>query len=124
MSKKSVPMTSVAAVYRRDTNHSPVDPQHLREKIRIGMEIPTPNQQDQTLEHRGESYGQHDDKDQWFADQRPEKDPFDQYAEEKTADECQKKREKNGKFCPGDEGEKKIGADREQFAMGEIEHAR
>ena len=43
-------------------------------------------------------------------------------SEEKTADEGQKKRQKKGKFCPDDEGEKKIGPDGEQFAMGEIKH--
>ena len=93
-------MTSVAEYTGGMRTIPQLHPQRLREKIGIGMEIPAPDQQDQTLEHRRETHGQHDDEDQRFADQRPKKDPFNQDAEEKTAGEGQKKRQKKWEVLP------------------------
>ena len=97
--------------------------QRFRQKIGIGVEVSTPDQQEETLEHRRQADRQHDNEDQRFTDQGAKENSLDQNPEQEAPDQRQKKCRQYGKFCPGDQGKKKICADCKQLAMGKVEDA-
>src|SRR3989339_2257217 len=50
-------------INRRDADHSPINTHRFRKKIRVCVESPAPDEQNQTFEHCRQSNRQHDDKD-------------------------------------------------------------